>query len=152
MKLVWYLWFSRWWECALRASGLRNNPKDGGRFLLRQTLTTTIRRCRVVNTPATYSGGSMFKSRPGERLYWLRFLVVFLILSRQFHSTLYSLSLWKKVVKRTKKTTVALCKSGESLGRLNNCQLRNQGSARCLSGTKYAALNIALPLLTLQVL
>jgi hypothetical protein len=32
----------------------------------------------VVNTPASYSGGSGFKSWPRDRLSWLRFLVVFL--------------------------------------------------------------------------
>jgi hypothetical protein len=34
---------------------------------------------RVVNTPASYSGGPRFKSRPGDRLSWLRFFVVFSI-------------------------------------------------------------------------
>jgi hypothetical protein len=33
---------------------------------------------RVVNTPALYSGGSVFTSWPGERLSWLRLFVVFL--------------------------------------------------------------------------
>jgi hypothetical protein len=37
----------------------------------------------VINTPASYSGGPRFKCRPGNRLSWLRVLVVFLSLSRQ---------------------------------------------------------------------
>jgi hypothetical protein len=43
----------------------------------------TGRRGRVVSTPASYSGGPGFKSRPGDRLYWLRFFVVFLSPSRK---------------------------------------------------------------------
>jgi hypothetical protein len=70
-------------------------------------------RSRVINTPASYSGDPGFKSRPGDRLSWLRVFVVFLSLySRMpgystyrflpnpfqfviylaFHSTLYSIS------------------------------------------------------------
>jgi hypothetical protein len=30
----------------------------------------------VVSTPASYSGGTELKSRPGDRLSWLRFFVV----------------------------------------------------------------------------
>jgi hypothetical protein len=50
------------------------------------TLSQTI--CReipnvVVNTPASYAGGPGFKSRPADRLFWLRFLVVFLSPYRQ---------------------------------------------------------------------
>jgi hypothetical protein len=37
----------------------------------------------VINTPASYSGGPRFKCRPGDRLSWLRVLVLFLSLSRQ---------------------------------------------------------------------
>jgi hypothetical protein len=33
----------------------------------------TKRRDRVVNTPASYSGGPEFRSRPRDRLSWLRF-------------------------------------------------------------------------------
>jgi hypothetical protein len=40
-------------------------------------------RCRVVKTPASYSGGPGFKSRPGDRLFWLRLFVVFLNPYRQ---------------------------------------------------------------------
>jgi hypothetical protein len=37
-------------------------------------------RCgRVVITPASWSGGSVFKSGLGDRLSWMRFFVVFLI-------------------------------------------------------------------------
>jgi hypothetical protein len=39
-------------------------------------------RRRVVNTPASYSGGPGFKRRPGDRLSWLRVFVVFLSPSR----------------------------------------------------------------------
>jgi hypothetical protein len=38
----------------------------------------TERRDKVVNTPASYSGGPVFKSRPGDLLSWLRVFVVFL--------------------------------------------------------------------------
>jgi hypothetical protein len=41
------------------------------------------RHGRVVRTPTSYSRGPGF-SRPGDRLSWLRFLVVFLSPSRQF--------------------------------------------------------------------
>jgi hypothetical protein len=42
------------------------------------------RRCRgqVANTSASYSGGRGFKPRAGDRLYWLRFFVIFHRLSR----------------------------------------------------------------------
>jgi hypothetical protein len=43
----------------------------------------TERHGRVVSIPASYSGGRGFKSRPGDQLFWLRFLVVFLSPSRQ---------------------------------------------------------------------
>jgi hypothetical protein len=43
----------------------------------------TERRGPVVGTPASYSGGPAFKSRPGGRLSWLTFPVVFLIPLRQ---------------------------------------------------------------------
>jgi hypothetical protein len=43
----------------------------------------TERRGRIISTPAAYSGGPRFKSRPGNRLSWLRFFVVFLSPSRQ---------------------------------------------------------------------
>jgi hypothetical protein len=36
-------------------------------------LAWTERRGRVVNTPASYSGGTGFKSRPRDRLSWVRF-------------------------------------------------------------------------------
>jgi hypothetical protein len=38
---------------------------------------------RVVNTPVSYSAGTGFKFRPGNRLAWLRFIVVFISPSRQ---------------------------------------------------------------------
>jgi len=37
----------------------------------------------VVNTTASYSGGLEFKSRPGDRLSWLRILLLFLRPSTQ---------------------------------------------------------------------
>jgi hypothetical protein len=37
----------------------------------------TERPSSVVSSPASYSGGAGFKSRPGDRLSWLRFVVVF---------------------------------------------------------------------------
>jgi hypothetical protein len=80
----------------------------------------------VVNTPASCPGGPGFNSQPGDRLSWLRVFVVFLSPSRRipgyqlkirprplpsnsfrfiihllpYHSTLYSLSNWKSVVKQ----------------------------------------------------
>jgi hypothetical protein len=45
-------------------------------------------RGRVVSTPASYSGGRGFKSRPRDRLSWLRFSVVFLIPSSKMPNTL----------------------------------------------------------------
>jgi hypothetical protein len=39
--------------------------------------------CRVVNTPDSNSEGPGFKSRSGSRLSWVRFLVIFLSLSRE---------------------------------------------------------------------
>jgi hypothetical protein len=44
--------------------------------------THTERRGGKFNTPASYSGGPGFKSRPGDRLSCLRFFVVSLIPSR----------------------------------------------------------------------
>jgi hypothetical protein len=41
-----------------------------------------VRGGRVVNTPASYSEGRGIKSRPGDRLIWLR-VFVFLSLSTQ---------------------------------------------------------------------
>jgi hypothetical protein len=38
---------------------------------------------RVVDTPASYSEGLVFKSRLGDRLSWLRDFVIFLSLSKQ---------------------------------------------------------------------
>jgi hypothetical protein len=38
----------------------------------------TERRVRVVNTPASYSGGSGLNLGPDEQLCWLRFSVVLL--------------------------------------------------------------------------
>jgi hypothetical protein len=40
----------------------------------------TERRSKLVNAPASYSGGPGFTSRPGDRLSWLRGFVVFLSL------------------------------------------------------------------------
>jgi hypothetical protein len=37
----------------------------------------------VVYTPASYSWGPWFKSRFGDRLYWLRIFVVFLSPSKR---------------------------------------------------------------------
>jgi hypothetical protein len=59
-----------------------NQPKYQ---LTKQTpnhLSTTERRGRVVKTPASYSGGSVLKYGPGDRLPWLRGFVIFLSLSR----------------------------------------------------------------------
>jgi hypothetical protein len=48
-------------------------------FLFRYLTSNTsyhpaiVHRSRVVNTPASYLGGSWFKSRSGDRLSWLRF-------------------------------------------------------------------------------
>jgi hypothetical protein len=84
-------------------------------------------RGRVVNTPATYSGRSGFKSRPKDRLSWQVFLWFssvspgkcqdctlklghnrillnpfhFIIHLSPFHSKQKSLSYWKSVVKQT---------------------------------------------------
>jgi hypothetical protein len=44
---------------------------------------STERRAPVGSTPASYSGGSGFKSRPGDRLSWHRLLAVFICPSRQ---------------------------------------------------------------------
>jgi hypothetical protein len=41
------------------------------------TARETERRSRVVSTPASYSGDTGFKFRPGDRLFWLRFFVFF---------------------------------------------------------------------------
>jgi hypothetical protein len=82
-------------------------------------------RGQMVNIPASYSGGPGFKSRPGDRLSWLRYFVVFLSSSKQmqgstsklgydhflphpfqfiihlssYHSLQYSLSYWKNIIK-----------------------------------------------------
>jgi hypothetical protein len=58
--------------------GLQNHS-----FLRFSQYEVTERRGRVVNTPASYSWGSGFKSRPGDRLSWLRFFVVIFSLSRR---------------------------------------------------------------------
>jgi hypothetical protein len=85
------------------------------------------RRGRMLNAPASYSGSSGFKSRPGNRLSWLKLSVGFLCppgkfressiklgLDRflpnpfqfvlrlsSFHATLCSLSYWESVVSLT---------------------------------------------------
>jgi hypothetical protein len=84
----------------------------------------TERRGRVVNAAASYSGRHEFKSRPADRLSWLRLFVFFLSPSRKIsgyylklghhrfllnsyqfiirlsiHLTLQSLSYWKSDVK-----------------------------------------------------
>jgi hypothetical protein len=45
--------------------------------------TPTVRDVGVVSTPVSYSADTGFKSRPGNRLSWLRCFVVFLKLYRQ---------------------------------------------------------------------
>jgi hypothetical protein len=91
------------------SSGKWSNPID---------INTTELRGRVVDTPASYSGGPEFKYWPGHRLSWLRFSWFFCpcrrielnvrpwpLLSKSFpsfhlspfHSTLHSLCYWKSV-------------------------------------------------------
>jgi hypothetical protein len=43
----------------------------------------TDRHGRMINISTWYSGGPGFKSRPGYRLTWLRFIVVFFTPSKQ---------------------------------------------------------------------
>jgi hypothetical protein len=59
---------------------ITENTLDVGRTSAREE---TERRGWVLNTAASYSGGPVFKPRPGDRLSWLAFLVVFLIPSRK---------------------------------------------------------------------
>jgi hypothetical protein len=58
---------------------------------MRETNYTYYAKCtdnsegyrRVISTPASYTEGPWFKSRPGNPLSWLKFSVVFLNPSRQ---------------------------------------------------------------------
>jgi hypothetical protein len=60
----------------------------------RHHIPKTERRVLVVNTPASYSEGLRFKSRPPYRLSWLRFYVVLLSLSRQIPEYYLKIRLW----------------------------------------------------------
>jgi hypothetical protein len=53
------------------------------RYKGQRNLRVTERLCRVVNTPASHSGGPWLKFRPENRLSWLKFFVVFFSSSRQ---------------------------------------------------------------------
>jgi hypothetical protein len=123
-------------ECSQSAAHCLSNARNSfppWEYLTLYEKQTTISLCTMtwtpnvmVNTSATYLGGPEFKSRPENRLFWLRFLVVFLSTSRQMleyypkldykrflphpfqfiiylspvHPTQYALSHWKSVVKQ----------------------------------------------------
>jgi hypothetical protein len=63
-----------------RKQGIKD--KEGRRIRGRKN-ERTERRARVGSTPFPYTGGSGFKSRPGDGKSCLRFVVVLLSLSRQ---------------------------------------------------------------------
>jgi predicted SAM-dependent methyltransferase len=50
--------------------------------IILQSMPKTEFRGQVFNTPASYSGGPGFNSRPDTRIYKLRFFMVLLIPSR----------------------------------------------------------------------
>jgi hypothetical protein len=81
-----------------------------------QNLDKTERHCRVVSTPALYSGGPGFKSWSGDRLFWLIVFIILLCPSRQMldyiHTYIHSIALDRALASRTDFQIVRYIRSG----------------------------------------
>jgi hypothetical protein len=75
--------FSVWRHCFPRSSKVVCGIKHKVTLLFNPLKHNRTSLCREVRTPALYSEDLGFKSRPGDRLSWLSFIVALLSFSRK---------------------------------------------------------------------